>query len=125
MRARPPSLVLLLAATMAGCGEGDPPPQQALPCEVNAVLVDVCQKCHSSPPRDGVPISLVTYEDTQAPYTDGVLYRGTPVWKVMGDLVRQGLMPQPPVILAAPDRATILDWLDRGAPPAPGGTKCP
>jgi hypothetical protein len=123
---RPPSgRALLLAVTLVGCGTAEPPPADALPCEVSAVLVSVCQKCHASPPADGVPISLVTYDDTRASYSDGALYRETPVWKIMRDLVRQGVMPESPVVLPDADRATLLDWLDRGAPATPSGTKCP
>jgi|ERR1041385_1095105 hypothetical protein len=116
----------LLLGTIAACGGVEQaPPERAIPCEVNAVLVHVCQKCHSSPPANGVPISLVTYDDTQALYSDRATYHDTPVWKVMRDLVRAGIMPQPPVVLDAADRATLLDWLDRGAPAATGGVSCP
>src|SRR4051812_45661759 len=118
MAGQPSGRALLLAATLMGCGTADPPPAEALPCDVSAVLVSVCQKCHGSPPADGVPISLVTYDDTRAPYSDGALYRKTPVWKIMGDLVRQGVMPEKPVVLPDADCTTLLDWVDRGAPSA-------
>jgi hypothetical protein len=116
----------LLAWAVAACGSGEQPADApAIPCNVDVVLVQVCQKCHSSPPADGVPISLVTYEDTQAPYSDATTYHDTPTWRVMRDLVQQGLMPQPPVTLDAADRTTLLQWLGQDAPPAPTGTKCP
>ncbi len=125
MRRRSSLPVLLLALALSACSANGPAARESLPCDVSTVMVEVCQRCHGSPPKDGVPISLTTYEDTQAAYTDNALYRSTPVWKIMRDLVRQELMPQPPVVLRAEDRATLLDWLDRGAPPAASGDSCP
>jgi hypothetical protein len=124
MSAKCVSALLAFAIALPGCGGSDPP-EQSVPCDVNDVLVHVCQRCHSSPPADGVPISLVTYADTQASYSDMAAYDDTPVWKVMRDEVSRGLMPEPPVVLGAKDRSTLLDWLSRGAPPAPPGTACP
>jgi hypothetical protein len=81
-----------------------------IPCAPNAVLVNVCQQCHSSPPVHGAPFPLVTYGDVQADLD------GHPVFYWMEKYVAAEEMPLPPVELAAGDRATLLQWLRAGAP---------
>jgi hypothetical protein len=120
------SILSCLVGALVACSNADiDAPIDALPCDVDAVLGAVCQKCHASPPIEGAPISLVTYADTQAPYTSEPLYDGTATWKVIGDQLSAGLMPQAPVTISAADRAVLLDWVGHGAPPAPSGTTCP
>jgi hypothetical protein len=115
------SLMTLLACSSTT----DEPPSP--PCDVKAVLSEVCDTCHSSPPKNGAPFSLVTYADTQAPLTELPTYDHTPTWKVMGDAVSSGLMPQPwpGVTFTTNQRQTLLAWVAAGAPAMAPGTQCP
>jgi uncharacterized membrane protein len=94
-------------------------------CQVHTVLEDKCQRCHTDPPENGAPFSLLTYEDTQV--TDG---RGRPRFERMRDAVESEYMPatfvklEPPVEpLTDNERAVLLDWVSAGGEPT-GGTRC-
>jgi hypothetical protein len=112
----------LLAACSGGAGA---PLEAELPCDVDDVLQRACRTCHGAPPAEGVPLSLVTYADLRAPFTELPLYDDAPVWKVMGNVVSASLMPEPPARLDSTDRATLLDWVAHGAPAATEGQRCP
>jgi hypothetical protein len=105
----------------------EPPSPPSPPCDVKAVLHDVCDICHSSPPKNGAPLSLVSYADTQAPFTQLPTYDHVPTWKVMGDAVASGFMPEPwpGVTFSAAQRQTLLAWIAAGAPSMAPGTQCP
>ena len=120
-----------LGATHASLGLGacaakmDPLPPPALeqdlreiPCDARRVLQVVCQGCHTAPPRNQAPFSLVTYADTQ------VLVGGKPVWTYMRVVVESGAMPLPPVKIDPADRDTLIRWLDAGAPTSFGPSAC-
>lgn len=81
-----------------------------IPCDPNSVLQAVCQRCHSSPPQNGAPFPLVTYQDTQVPSN------GVPLWKFMRAVVQSGAMPLPPVQMDTSQRDLLLAWFDAGAP---------
>jgi hypothetical protein len=124
-------LALQLVVLSAGCGSPSatsdaPDASQTLPCDVAAVLRGVCQQCHSASPVNGAPIPLVTYADTQAPFTLPPTYDGTPTWKVMGDALMAGRMPPAfsGVTLTSSQRTTLLNWVGRGAPHGAAGA-CP
>lgn len=89
-----------------------------MPCAPNRVLVEVCQQCHTAPPKHGAPFSLVTYADVQRDLD------GKPIWHWMEQYVREGTMPLPPIHIADGDRATLLAWLQAGAPPRSDGGTC-
>jgi cytochrome c551/c552 len=87
-----------------------------LPCDVNTVLVDSCQKCHSAPPQFGAPMPLVTYADLQAPAHSDPTKK---VYEVVETRIHDTAapMPQPPnPALDAADMATIDSWVAAGAP---------
>jgi hypothetical protein len=128
--AKIPHRFLILAALVIGpiaCSDAsEPPPKHVtpqaitgdIPCAPNRVLVEICQQCHSSPPRHGAPFSLVTYADVQREQD------GKPVWQWMGQYVRDGNMPLPPIHIADDDRATLLAWLQAGAPSSTPSATC-
>jgi hypothetical protein len=119
LRARPLGAALLLIAEASACTmRVSAPDVPRLPCDVEQVLVDKCQRCHSNPPAPGVPIPLVTYEDTQVPFP---AQNNEPVWQVIGDVIELDAMPVQPPFLTAGERGTLLAWVDAGAPPADGG----
>jgi uncharacterized membrane protein len=94
-------------------------------CQVQTVLEQKCQRCHTDPPDNGAPFPLVTYEDTQV-----VDRREISRLQRMHDAVESEYMPatwmklDPPVQgLTANERAVILDWASAGGEPT-GGTSC-
>ncbi len=117
------AMAALVAAAGDGCApktstEGSSDRLGALPCEVNTILENVCQRCHSSPPKNEAPFPLVTYVDTQ------VVVNGRPIASYMLAALEIGRMPMPPVQLDPADRETLVRWLRDGAPPKPSGLRC-
>ncbi len=87
----------------------------ALPCNVNAILKNNCQSCHAAKPLSGVPMSLVSWEDTQQP---GVSNPGMTVHALIKTRIHStsAPMPAPPSTpLSAADLATLDAWLDGAA----------
>jgi hypothetical protein len=87
-------------------------------CQALGVLESSCQRCHTDPPQNAAPFSLMTYADTQAPYftTDFA------TWERMQRAVETDFMPatfielDPPVQpLTCEEKTTLLGWLDQGA----------
>jgi hypothetical protein len=85
----------------------------------------VCQRCHQDPPLHGAPFPLVTYEDTQEPYTVDKQR-----WERMKEVVESDFMPargidlEPPVeFLTCEEKSTLMGWLEQCAQPL-GGTEC-
>jgi hypothetical protein len=81
-----------------------------IPCAPRRVLETVCQQCHSSPPRNGAPFPLVTYNDVHQTLDN------RPIAYWMEAAASAGEMPLPPVTIANHDRDTLLKWLRAGAP---------
>jgi len=94
-------------------------PTGDFPCEVFAALQTNCHTCHQSPPLNGAPFSLLTYEDTQQPF--GTL--GQLRWQRMLEVVDSGFMPLGKTITPA-DKQVLLDWLNGCAQPAATGMGC-
>jgi hypothetical protein len=89
------------------------------PCDVFTVLENNCHTCHQNPPQKGAPFSLLTYEDTQAPY--GVM--GGQRWQRMKQVVETGFMPLGST-LPDSDKQLLLGWLEGCAQPAADGMGC-
>jgi hypothetical protein len=91
------------------------PAPGALPCEVERVLQQRCQGCHQRPPQFGAPMPLLTWSDTQAPALGGQLS----IRQVMKSKVETGKMPPPSTPtgpLTSEEKATLMGWLESGAP---------
>ena len=78
-----------------------------------------------APPIHDAPFPLVTYEDTQEPFSEGKLR-----WQRMKEVVEIDFMPlrglnlEPPVEhLTCEEKSTLMGWLEQCAPPE-GGTEC-
>lgn len=91
-------------------------------CDAFAVIQQKCVRCHSDPPAHGAPFALDSYEATQTPSRDGKTIRADR----MRAVIDSGFMPltsirlDPPVEpLSCEEKATLLEWIDRGAEPAP------
>lgn len=87
-------------------------------CNVQRVLQDKCQRCHSDPPQHGAPFALVTYDDTQA-----LDRHEQPRYLAMEEAVASGTMPatflklDPPVEpLDESEKQLLLDWCAADAP---------
>jgi len=100
-------------------------------CDARAVMQRKCHRCHQDPPMNGAPMSLLTWEDTQAGWS-----ATQNVNDVMLDAVSRDFMPyvtlnDPPTSLMPPvepliaaEKATLLAWLKQGAL-LEGGADCP
>jgi hypothetical protein len=106
-------------------GEGGVPAVPVRFCQADIVLRTVCQRCHQNPPLNGAPFPLVTYEDTQEPFSEAKLR-----WERMKEVVETDFMPlrggglEPPVgYLSCEEKSTLMGWLEQCAPPE-GGTEC-
>jgi hypothetical protein len=82
-----------------------------LPCEVRAVLSARCTTCHSSPPNNGAPMSLVSWDSVNA-YAAAI-----------HGAVSSGAMP-PTGSLSTNEASILLSYVSSGAPSAANVT-CP
>lgn len=114
-----PSIAILIACgpTMpqggtGGSGGGGTGGSNNAFCNVQAVLQQRCQSCHSNPPVSGAPFPLVTYADTQAnaPGTS------TPIWQRMQARVTARTMPPAGFDqLSDAQYNTLVSWFNGGA----------
>jgi uncharacterized membrane protein len=81
-----------------------------IPCGPRAVLVAVCQQCHSQPPVNDAPFSLVTRSNIVRVGASGEIRR------LMIEQLDARRMPLSPVTMDDADRSVLLDWLRAGAP---------
>ncbi len=117
-------VVLFSLAASAGCGEGKllqtPPDGSTVQDggytwwgDVQPIIEAKCQQCHSNPVQLGALGPLVTYQDTQAPSTQGV-----PMHVMMASRIHDDLRPMPPPSqspLTEEETAIIQAWSDGGA----------
>jgi hypothetical protein len=115
---------------VSACSDGAAGPQAPAElnfCDALPILESKCQRCHQDPPMNGAPFPLLTYSDTQeaAPLPDEPERKRA---EDMRNAVETNSMPfmslslEPPVSpLTCAERATLLDWLRKGAFPPPEG----
>ncbi len=85
----------------------------ALPCNVNTILKTSCQSCHGATPLSGVPMSLISWEDTQKP---AVSNPAITVHDMVKMRIHDTVKPMPMTgMLPADSLATLDAWLDGGA----------
>jgi polyvinyl alcohol dehydrogenase (cytochrome) len=113
-------LALLVMLAAVACGDDDDATaadESYPPCEVGALLLKHCGRCHGSMPRQGAPLSLVRPADFRA-------QRGSrTVAQTAIARLRDPKRPMPPATepaLPAADRDQLIDWLERGAPASDG-----
>lgn len=99
-------------------------------CAARAVLEAKCQRCHREPPENGAPMALLTYEDTQAPWSSTQKVHDAMERAVSSDFMPYVQLNEPPVSLdpqveplTASEKATLLAWLRQGAK-LEGGSDC-
>ncbi len=93
-----------------------------LPEDVNAVLVEKCQACHQSPPKNRAPFPLLSFEDTQLQF--GITAKRK--WQRMAEVIEPGGAPHMPLSTAPQltdtQLATLRNWFSGCAQPIPEGT---
>jgi len=126
----PPDLTAGSGSADSGAGEGGAAAGLVPWCDAYEIINCVCQQCHQNPTRNGAPMPLMTYEDTQARFP--MPTSSTFVWERMQIAVSNRFMPEtnnpsvlPPVEpLTEAQRSTLLAWLAQGAHDE-GGRDCP
>ena len=81
-----------------------------IPCAPRAVLQNVCQQCHGRPTKNGAPFPIQRMNDILSTHS------GEVVRQDMIDELNANLMPLAPVTITVEDKATLLNWLNAGAP---------
>lgn len=95
------------------------------PCAVRLAIEAKCQRCHASPPENGAPFPLLTWDDTRAPYGRVVVHEAMLVAVESGFMPLTELDLDPPVEDLTPaEKATLVSWLREGAPPDTSGAAC-
>lgn len=111
------ALVCGLPLAVVACSStSSAPAAPSLPCEISALLTTSCQSCHSSPPRYGAPMPLVTRDDLLAPSPSDPARR---VFEEVGVRIHDDASPMPKAPNPRLDAAAtaLLDaWIARGAP---------
>lgn len=120
--------VALATLAASACGGSDSSSDAGVTltyCDVAPILASKCQRCHTEPPEHGAPFPLLSYADTEEPSP----LAGEPDRTRAADMlhvVESGYMPyknvtlDPPVAdLTCAEKATLLDWLRKGASPPP------
>lgn len=132
------ALALSFGGTLSACsavGAGDPALYSAQSsatsargfCSAFAVVERRCVRCHADPPVNGAPFALDNYASTQVPAPSkadpGELRAGRMLAAVeSNEMPPVSLRVEPPVEpLTCEERATLLAWLEDGAPPPPDG----
>ncbi len=87
-----------------------------IPCEGRHVLQTICQRCHTRPMQNGAPFPLQYRSDILATYGEVVIR------DLMIEQVTARRMPLAPVTIDDAERATLLAWLNAGAPASPPDT---
>jgi len=124
---------------LAGCSAapGDVPQalatdgqgQESAACDALAVVQAKCVRCHSDPPQNGAPFSLVDYAATQELAPSSKDPERTRADRMLS-AVDLGYMPDtqlaldPPVEpLTCEEKTTLLAWLRAGAEPPPDAAR--
>jgi len=91
-------------------------PASGLPCEVRSVLNEHCVSCHGATPQFGAPMSLVTWDDLQAPSSSNAMQA---TYLTVGKRITDSAHPMPPsphARLSGDDLSALTEWIADGAP---------
>lgn len=109
------------ATAAPACDPAATPMTGDLPDDVAAVLVDKCQACHTSPPKNHAPWPLLSFEETQARF--GITDKRR--WQRMAEVIEPGGSPHMPFGTApqlTPEQLTTLRaWFTACAMPIAEG----
>jgi len=93
-------------------------PGDDLPCAVQELLAAECTSCHSSPPRNGAEIPLLTRADLLAP--SAAQPGMTVAQRAVARMTASAMMMPPGGALAPARIQAFVDWVAAGTP----GTRC-
>ena len=107
---------------------------RGLPCAVERILDTQCGHCHGESPTFGAPMSLFSWTDLHARYTDpsemglrhgagSTDYIGRHVFELVAESVRhtrRPMPPQPAPRLSPVEIDTLVGWAEMDAPPGIG-----
>ena len=123
----PAHMAVMVAVLLAGACGGDAtdpaPVVTGFPCNVQAIIKAKCQTCHTDPPRNGAPVHILNYADTQVVAPDD---HSKKIWEFMEIYITSGFMPfmgSPTGPLTDAEKATMLAWLKGG--PVASTAACP
>jgi uncharacterized membrane protein len=106
--------------TSGGTGGATGNPGSVLPCDVQAVLQARCQGCHSNPPVNGAPMSLVSYANlTALSFADPTQTFAQRALSRMQNTAAP-MPPLPNARASASDIATISNWVNTMYPSGTG-----
>ncbi|MGZ3474859.1 MAG: monooxygenase [Polyangiales bacterium] len=94
-------------------------PGAPLPCEIDDVLARNCRTCHGETPKYGAPMSLVTWEDLNAPSPSDAskkVFEAANLRVHLPDTDNARMPQKPNPALSAKDLATFDAWISGGAP---------
>jgi cytochrome c5 len=104
-------------------GQGGSTPE--LPCAVQQVIAAKCERCHGDPLRNGAPVRIANWEDTQRNYGPRPLHEAMLEVVEIDFMPPVGLEASPPIEpLTDEEKETLVGWLKDGAAPVIG-TTCP
>lgn len=84
----------------------------ALPCDVTETLKLSCQSCHGATPLSGVPMSLMSWEDFDAPAISNPALTVRDLTRMR---IHDPIAPMPPTGQLPPEQLAKLDaWIDGG-----------
>jgi hypothetical protein len=89
-----------------------------LPCDVASIVSSHCLLCHTDPPQFTAPMPLLTWANFHA---QGVRTQDQKVYELVGKRIQNPnarMPPAPNAPLSDAEMATMLDWINAGAPPA-------
>ena len=108
-------------AVGAGGATSTPPASGQLPCDVSSIISSHCLLCHTNPPQFTAPMPLLTWANFHA---QGVRTQDQLVYQLVGVRIQSTGAPMPPAPnpkLSDTEKATLLSWINAGAPPAASG----
>lgn len=95
---------------------GEPTGPQ-LPCDVAAALSRACGECHGDAPSFGAPMPLADYDDLHVPALTDPTRK---VYELVAERIEAETKMMPPDgDITDEERATLLAWIDAGAPADP------
>lgn len=118
---------ILVLGALAACGGSSShgyDGNDALPCDVRAVLADACTTCHTDPPNSASKVAIASRADVFAPSASA---DADDVRTVMARRLHDDANPMPPrteVPLSAGQLAILDAWLVVGTPAGTGANRC-
>jgi mono/diheme cytochrome c family protein len=100
-------------ATTGDAGSAIPAASSDLPCDLETLLHDRCQACHTRPPAGGAPMALLTYADLIAPAKSDASQRVAD--RALARMERGEMPPAANPPLSDAEIAVLRDWIAAGA----------